>query len=108
MRTNTVATVTIESDTITKVTTTAATETKTVTGEVVSVTPAANVFQVKYTDPSTGVTQTDSILVNSKTTIIDINGKSQKISALTIGTQVTVYGTIGSGIVAATTVMKLD
>ncbi|MBQ8525150.1 MAG: S-layer homology domain-containing protein [Clostridia bacterium] len=108
LRTNTVATVTIESDTITKVTTTAATETKTVTGEVVSVTPAANVFQVKYTDPSTGVTQTDSILVNSKTTIIDINGKSQKISALTIGTQVTVYGTIGSGIVAATTVMKLD
>lgn len=108
LRTNTVATVTVESDTITKISTTAATETKTVTGEVVSVTPAANVFQVKYTDVSTGVTQTDSIIVNSKTTIIDINGKSLKIAALSIGSQVTVYGTIGSGILSATTVMKLD
>lgn len=108
LRTNTVATIIIESDTITAVKTAEISESKTITGEIISVTPSANVFQVKYTDPAMGVTQTDTILVNSKTTIMDINGKDLKLSALSVGTKVTVYGTIGSGIVSATTVMKLN
>lgn len=108
LRTNTVATVTLESDTITVVKTSAITENKTITGEVISVTPAANVFQVRYIDAATGVYQTDTILVNSKTKIMDTNAKEKKIAALTIGTNVSVYGTIGSGVVSATTVMILD
>ncbi len=108
LRTNTVATVDIESNTITKITTTAATETLTVTGSVVSVTPAANVFQVSHTDVSTGVVQTDTVIVNSKTTIMDTNGKSRRISELKNGNNVTVYGTIGSGVLAAATVMIIN
>lgn len=108
LRTNTVATVNIESNTITKITTTAATETLTVTGSVVSVTPAANVFQVSHTDVSTGVVQTDTVIVNSKTTIMDTNGKSRRISELKTGNSVTVYGTIGSGVLAAATVMIIN
>ncbi len=108
LRTNTVATVNIESNTITKITTTAATETLTVTGSVVSVTPAANVFQVSHTDVSTGVVQTDTVIVNSKTTIMDTNGKSRRISELKNGNNVTVYGTIGSGVLAAATVMIIN
>ncbi len=108
LRTNTVATVDIESNTITKITTTAATETLTVTGTVVSVTPAANVFQVSHTDVSTGVVQTDTVIVNSKTTIMDTNGKSRRISELKNGNNVTVYGTIGSGVLAAATVMIIN
>lgn len=105
LRTNTLVTLTLESDTIKKIAVTSASETKTVTGTVLSVTPAANVFQVTYVDTSTGITQTDAIVVNDKTTIIDINGKTRKITDINIGNTVTVYGNISSGVVSATTVM---
>ncbi len=108
LRTNTLVTLTIESDTITKISATSASESKTITGTILSVTPAANVFQVTYIDTTTGITQTDAIIVNAKTTVIDINGKTKKISDLAIGDSVTVYGTISSGVVAATTVMLVN
>lgn len=107
LRTNTLVSVTMQSDTITKITATAASESKTITGTILSVTPAANVFQVTYIDTTTGITQTDAIIVNDKTTIIDINGKTRKLTDLNIGDTVTVYGTISSGVVSATTVMKV-
>ncbi|MBQ7900857.1 MAG: S-layer homology domain-containing protein [Clostridia bacterium] len=108
LRTNTLVTLTIESDTIVKIAATASSESKTITGTVMSVTPAANVFQVSYTDPSLAITQTDSVVVGDKTTIIDTNGKTKKVSDLTIGNTVTIYGTIGSGVIAATTIMIVN
>ena len=108
LRTNTVATVNIEGNTITKISTTTATESKVITGKVLSVTPSANVFQISHVDALTGVAQADTVVVASTTKIFDTNGKAQRLSALSIGDSVTVYGTIGSGIVSASTVMIIN
>ncbi len=108
LRTNSIVTVNIESETIVKVTSTASSETKTFTGSVVSVTPAANVFQVTFTDTATGVTETDTVVVGTKTTIIDTNGKTKKLTDIALGDTVTVYGSISSGVISATTVMIVE
>ena len=108
LRTNSVVTVNVESNTITKVVSSFETESKIFTGSVISVTPAANVFQVTHADPATGVVEANTVIVNSKTTIIDVNGKAKKLSDLLVNNQVTVYGTIGSGVISATTVMIIN
>ena len=108
LRTNSIVTVNIESDTIVKITTSASSETKTFTGTVVSVTPAANVFQVNFTDTATGVNETDTVVVGTKTTLIDTNGKTKRLTDVALGDTVTVYGSISSGVITATTVMIVE
>ena len=65
-------------------------------------------FQVTHADPSTGVVEVNTVIINSKTTIIDINGKAKKLADLLANNQVTVYVTIGSGVISATTVMIIN
>lgn len=108
LRTNTVATVTFASDTIVKVVTSSVVESTAITGEVISATPAAKVFQIRHVDIATGVVQTDTVVVNTKTTIMDTKGKDKTFSVIKEGAKVTVYGSIGSGVVAAETVMIID
>jgi len=108
LRTNSIVTVDIESETIVKIVSASPSETKTFTGTVISATPAAKVFQVTYTDSTLGMEVTESVIVNDKTTIVDTSGKSKKISDISVGDNVMILGSISSGVISATKITVID
>ena len=108
LRTNTIVTVDIESETIVKIVTSAPNETKTITGTVISATPAAKVFQVTYTDTTLGTEIIESVVVNDKTTIVDTSGKTKKIADISVSDNVMILGSISSGVISATMITIID
>ena len=108
LRTNSIVTVDIESDSIVKIVSASPSDTKTFTGSVISATPAAKVFQVTYTDSTLGMEVTESVIVNDKTTIVDTSGKTKKINDISVGDTVMILGSISSGVISATMITVID
>ena len=109
LRNGVAATLTVESDTVTKITTTTSSATTTqITGKVESVNATLNLIQISYVDSTLGTTRSDPIYV-SKATILDTaSGKTKKIADVKTGSTVTVIGSVNTGVFVATTVVIVE
>lgn len=109
LRNGVAATLTVESDTVTKITTTTSSATTTqITGKVESVNATLNLIQISYVDSTLGTTRSDPVYV-SKATILDTaSGKTKKIADVKTGSTVTVIGSVNTGVFVATTVVIVE
>ncbi len=96
---------TIEGDTVVKLSADISEGVTQISGTVTSVNTSYSVIQVNYVDATTGISVTEPVFVKSKATIIDIfSGNSIKLSAIKTGAKITAFGVRNSGVFEATTI----
>ncbi len=96
---------TLEGDTVTKLTANVSEGVTQVSGVVSSVNTSYSVIQVNYVDPTTGISVTEPVFVKSKAAIVDIlTGNSIKLNAIKTGAKVTAFGLRTNGVFEATTI----
>ena len=106
LRLNTNASITLESDSIIKISTTPATEDAEVKGEVVGVNVSYNLIQVKYVDDLSGAENVEQVFVKTGAKIISTSSTSdKKLKDVEIGQTITAMGSRSSGVFEATTII---
>jgi len=96
---------TVEGDTVVKLSSNISEGVTQVTGVVSSVNASYGVIQVTFVDAATGISVTEPVFVKAKATIIDIlTGSSLKLNAIKTGAKITAFGMRNSGVFEATTV----
>ncbi len=106
LRINTNATITLESDSIVKITTTPVAEDTDVQGTVVGVNVSYNLIQVKYIDSISGTENVEQVFVKSGAKIISTSSSTdKKLKDIEVGQTITAMGSRASGVFEATTVI---
>ncbi len=101
--------ITVESDTITKVSTNSTVSASTqITGTVESVNTSLDLIQISYVDPNLGTTRVDPVYVSKATIFDNATSKTKKLSDVKVGKTVTVIGSVNTGVFVATTVVMID
>ncbi len=105
LRVGVAATVTLEGETVVKLTTDVSEGTTQISGTVTSVNTSYSVIQINYIDVASGISYTEPVFIKTKATIIDVlTGNTLKLSAVKEGAKITAFGVRNSGIFEATTV----
>lgn len=106
LRLNTNASITLESDSIIKLSTTPATEDAEVKGVVIGVNVSYNLIQVRYVDALSGAENIEQVFVKSGAKIISTSSTTdKKLKDVEIGQTITAMGSRSSGVFEATTVI---
>lgn len=103
------ATVTLDSDTITKISTTPVEAVSQITGTVEFVNVSYGLIQVKYFDSASAQEITRSVFVNKNATILNSStGKELTLKTLPTNSTVTIVGTSVSGVFEANTIIVIS
>lgn len=103
------ASVKMDSDTVVSIETVNNDTVMTIDGTVTLVNASYGLIQVEYVDSLTGETKTESIFVKDNASIVGYETqKTIKLSALTVGSRVTVTGTTKSGVFEAGAVVVIS
>lgn len=106
LRINTNATITLESDSIVKISTAPIAEDTDVQGEVVGVNVSYNLIQVKYVDSVSGTENVEQVFVKSGAKIISTSSTTdKKLKDVQVGQTITAMGSRSSGVFEATTII---
>lgn len=96
---------TLEGDTVVKLTSNVSEGVTQISGTVTSVNTSYSVIQVSYVDSVTGISVIEPIFVKNNAAIVDIlTGKTIKFSAINTGAKVTAFGLKQNGVFEATTI----
>ncbi len=108
LRLSTSANVTLDSETITKIDTTAASTIAQITGTVDLVNASYNFLQITYYDSTMQQNITQQVYVNKNTTIMNNStGKDVSLKNIPIGSSVSIIGSATSGLFEATTIIVI-
>ncbi len=103
------ASMTVESNTITKISTTVADTITQFSGTVELVNAAYNMIQISYYDTTTEQSVSQSVFVNSSTKIFNnTTGKTVALKNLEKGNTITIIGTLSTGVYLASTIIVLN
>ena len=106
LRLNTNATITLESDSIIKISTTPATEEAEVKGEVIGVNVSYNLIQVRYVDDYSNTENVEQVFVKTGAKIISTSSTTdKKLKDVKVGQTITAMGSRSSGVFEATTII---
>ncbi len=96
---------TLEGDTVTKLSANVSEGVTQISGVVSSVNTSYNVIQVNYVDATTGIAVTEPVFVKAKAAIVDIlTGNTIKLNAINTGAKITAFGLRTNGVFEATTI----
>lgn len=103
------ASLTVESNTVTKISTTVADTIIQVSGVVELVNVSYNMIQVSFYDPQTEQTVSQSVFVNASTKVFNnTTGKTVALKNLEEGSTISVIGTQSTGVYLASTIIVLN
>lgn len=103
------AALTVESNTVTKISTTVADAIIQVSGVVELVNVSYNMIQVSFYDPQTEQTVSQSVFVNASTKVFNnTTGKTVAIKNIPVGCTISVIGTQSTGVYLASTIIVLN
>lgn len=105
LRVGTAVELTLEGDTVVKLSANVSEGVTQISGTVTSVNTSYSVIQVSYADMTTGITVIEPVFVKTNAAIVDIlTSKSIKLNTIKTGAKITAFGLKQNGVFEATTI----